>query len=177
MTVPPPAQALLSDAVSASIVRDALLHFEGQRYWLHAWCIMPTHVHVVVVPSPAFRMSQILHTWKSFTSHAINRKLGRHGAVWQRESFCHGIRTEDDLKSAIAYTINNPVKDGLVDSAEKWPWSSATDAHQIAAGLSFHPLSSLPYAKITGRGYLPKLEKNGATQFVTWKTASTGAVS
>jgi hypothetical protein len=52
----------LKNHAIAKLVHDALLHFNGQRYLLHAWVIMSNHVHVVVRPAENHNLSKILHT-------------------------------------------------------------------------------------------------------------------
>jgi REP element-mobilizing transposase RayT len=109
----------------AAIVQDALLHFDGQRYVLSAWCVMPNHVHVVVTPRGERRLSAILHSWKSFTATRIDRILGVSGGLWERESFDHLIRSADHFEQFVWYTEENPVAAGLCDKASEWPYSSA----------------------------------------------------
>ncbi len=109
----------------ASIMEKALLHFQGERYALSAWCVMPNHVHVVMTPSSEHTLSAILHSWKSYSAHEINNCLKRNGHVWQRESFDHLIRHERAFATFVAYTENNPVAAGLCDVPELWPFSSA----------------------------------------------------
>jgi REP element-mobilizing transposase RayT len=99
----------------AALVRDALRFFDGERYDLYAWCIMPNHVHVVVQPRPGFGLTDILHSWKSFSGSKANQLLGRQGEFWQAESFDHLIRDESDLKNQIRYVQENPEKAGLKD--------------------------------------------------------------
>ena len=53
------------------LVEDALRHFDGQRYRLHEFVIAPNHVHVLISPSGTHLVSEILHSWKSFTAHEI----------------------------------------------------------------------------------------------------------
>jgi REP element-mobilizing transposase RayT len=110
----------------ARIVRSSLLKFDGQRYWLHAWCIMPNHVHALVTPAPAITLSALLHTWKSFSAKQANRVLGRSGAFWMQEYFDRFIRDERHFVSVVEYIHNNPVAAGLCASAADWPFSSAT---------------------------------------------------
>ena len=109
----------------AEIVEDALGHFQGERYGLHAWVVMPNHVHAVFTPFQRHEASDILHSWKSFTASIINRNLGRSGRFWQHESFDHLVRNHDSLMRFIAYTENNPVAAGLCQKPEGWPFSSA----------------------------------------------------
>ena len=110
---------------AAEIVEAAMSHFQEVRYALHAWVVMPNHVHVVITPSKDQGMSRILHSWKSFTANRINTLLTRSGRLWQEEPFDHVIRSEEDLLKFIAYTENNPVNAGLCDAPEDWPFGSA----------------------------------------------------
>jgi REP element-mobilizing transposase RayT len=102
----------------AELVQKALLHFDGTRYSLLAWCIMPNHVHVVVRPRPEHPLESILHSWKSYTSKEIGKLVGKTGMLWQPEYYDHLIRDEDDLIHAIEYVLNNPQAAGLKD----WRW-------------------------------------------------------
>jgi REP element-mobilizing transposase RayT len=115
----------LRDDRIARLVRDALLRFESERYSLIAWCIMPNHAHVIVRPKPGNSLSEILHSWKSFTAKEANRLLNRAGAFWQPESYDHLIRTEQDLRNQIRYVVENPQKAGL----QNWPWFGGVDLH------------------------------------------------
>ena len=116
---------ILGEPQMARIVEDSLLHFQGERYALSAWCVMPNHVHAVITPSEGHSVSNILHSWKSFTASAINRSLGRSGKLWQHESFDHLVRNYDSLIRFITYTENNPVAADLCRHPEDWPFSSA----------------------------------------------------
>jgi REP element-mobilizing transposase RayT len=109
----------LKNPVIADLVTEALKKFDGVRYRLFAWCIMPNHIHVVFRPISSFRLPDILHSWKSYTAKEANKILKRTGAdFWQREYFDHLIRDEKQLDRAIRYTAENPVKAGLKD----WTW-------------------------------------------------------
>ena len=99
---------LLKDDRNARIVADALKHFDGKRYDLLAWCVMPNHVHVVVRTYAGEDLEKILHSWKSFTAHEINKLRGTSGAVWQKESYDHLVRDGDDLRNQVLYVMNNP---------------------------------------------------------------------
>jgi len=116
---------LLKESKVASVVEKTLLHFQGKRYALSAWCVMPNHVHVVVTPFPGFTLPMILHSWKSYSAHEINSLLEREGSVWEQESFDHLIRDERAFGKFVSYTENNPVKAGLCEKSELWPFSSA----------------------------------------------------
>ena len=115
----------------------ALKFFDGERYELRAWVVMPNHVHVVVWPMPPNTLSEILHSWKSFTAHEINKLLpGKVVPFWQRESYDHLIRDDDDLRRCCQYTLMNPVNAGLCAEGHLWPWTNAYVAQpSSAAGL------------------------------------------
>lgn len=115
----------LKQPAIADIVENALLHWDGQRYRLLAWCVMPNHVHVLVETYQGWPLSGLLHSWKSFTAKAINKRLGQKGKVWMDDYFDRYIRDDQHLAATIAYIHNNPVKAGLVSSAWGWPHSSA----------------------------------------------------
>ena len=56
----------------AKLVQNTFLHFHGERYTLHAWCVMPNHVHVLFQPKAGWSMSKIVASWKSFTGRRIS---------------------------------------------------------------------------------------------------------
>jgi REP element-mobilizing transposase RayT len=129
------------------------LHFHGTRYAIHAWCVMPNHAHVLFQPMKGWTMSRIVASWKMFSGRKINdwkRKNGlltdvtgedlnlqragqESGApsgapVWQREYFDRYIRDEVHYRNAVDYIHENPLKAGLTESPEQWPYSSAAIA-------------------------------------------------
>jgi REP element-mobilizing transposase RayT len=116
----------LSKPQVAELIANAVRFFQGQRYELRSWVIMPNHVHVVVRPMAGDTLSQILHSWKSYTSKEANKLLHREGQTfWQKESFDHWIRDEAERVRLVAYVENNPVKAGFCQCPEQWRWSSA----------------------------------------------------
>ena len=116
----------LRNHIIAQIVVDALKYFDGERYSLNAWCVMPNHVHVVFAQhgeSSRQSIAHVVHSWKSFTSSRANRILGRSGPFWQREYYDHLIRDEREFLHFIEYTIQNPVKANLCADWREWPWT------------------------------------------------------
>jgi REP element-mobilizing transposase RayT len=117
--------AWMNDPRIAAKVEEALLFFDGDRYRLRAWVVMPNHVHALVAPTAGWELGQILHSWKSFTSNECNNLLGRREQFWQKETFDRFVRNEKHYYNAVAYIENNPVKAGLCLRPEAWKWSSA----------------------------------------------------
>jgi len=93
-----------------SIVADAMEYFNGKRYELDHWVIMPNHVHVLVMPLAEHVLSDICHNWKSYTAHQINKCLGNVGQLWQHESFDHIVRSEMQLEKFREYIGANASK-------------------------------------------------------------------
>lgn len=116
-------QCLLARPPVAEVMVGAVTHFEGTRYSLFAWCVMPNHVHVVLQPLGGFELPRIIHSMKSYSAHAANELLGRSGPLWQPEYFDHLIRDEAALDRAVRYVALNPVCAGLV--GWRWVWPKA----------------------------------------------------
>ncbi|MGO9273160.1 MAG: REP-associated tyrosine transposase [Terriglobia bacterium] len=119
-------EALLRHSNVAGMVENALLYFDGARYRLHAWVVMPNHVHTLFTPENGFGLSSILFSWKSFTAKEANRILGRHGQFWQEDYFDRYVRNEEHYWTAVDYIEMNPVKASLCERKEDWPFSSAS---------------------------------------------------
>ena len=109
----------------AELVENAMMYFDGQRYRLLAWCVMPNHVHSLIETFKGHPLGSVLHSWKSYTSNEANKRLIREGQFWMREYFDRYIRNWNHLTTVINYIEQNPVKAGLCQRAEDWPWSSA----------------------------------------------------
>jgi REP element-mobilizing transposase RayT len=85
---------------------------------------MPNHVHVVW--EPRVSLSRILQWLKGVTAKRAKSLLDLDvKAFWQDESYDHWVRSERELQKIIRYVERNPVKAGLVNRIEDWPWSSA----------------------------------------------------
>ena len=124
----------LSKPENLEIIFSALLFWEGRRLQNLAFTIMPNHVHWVVklfnidsIGDPVY-LQDILQSVKRHSSNKINKIEKRSGKLWQKESFDTTIRNEKHLFNAINYTLNNPVKAGLVtnwrDWKGTWSWSN-----------------------------------------------------
>jgi len=109
----------------ARLVEGAFLNFDGDRYRLHAWTIMPNHVHVLLTILPEHPLGPIVISWKRFTARKANQQLGRSGAFWQTEYWDRFVRNGTHFSAAQDYIDNNPVKAGLVSEPKLWPYGSA----------------------------------------------------
>ncbi len=116
----------LADSDCATIVATALREFDGERYDLLAWCVMPNHVHVLIRQREGWPLGRIVQSWKSYTARQINHRLARRGAFWAADYFDRYVRNEEQLIGGIRYIEANPVKAGLCARPEDWPFSSAS---------------------------------------------------
>ncbi|WP_413991650.1 REP-associated tyrosine transposase [Labrys okinawensis] len=126
-------EAFLSKEAIGPIIEGSLLHFDAERYRLHAWCVMPNHVHVLITPIGDHSLSSIIHSWKSFTAKKLNVALGRTGQVWFEEYFDRKIRSEKHFEDARYYIEQNPVKAGLCKDASEWRYSSTSRSRSCLA--------------------------------------------
>ena len=116
---------LLTDQRVARLMENALLWFDGERYRMHAWTVMPNHVHALATPLPGHSIGQVVHSWKSYVANQANRALGRQGASWHDDFFDRYIRDARHFDAAVSYIEYNPVEAGLCDTAEEWQYGSA----------------------------------------------------
>ena len=110
-------RCLLRDPEVRTIVSDAFEFFDEERYRLDHFVIMPNHVHLLVRPFGEWRLSQLLHSWKSFTANQINSRLGRSGTLWMDERFDHLVRSVTQLDIFHRYIVENPQKARLSEDA------------------------------------------------------------
>jgi 1-hydroxy-2-methyl-2-(E)-butenyl 4-diphosphate synthase len=119
----------------ANLVESALKHFDGSRYELIAWSVMPNHVHAIVKPLGDELLENILYSWKSFTAKEANKLLGNEGAFWQPEYYDHIIRDGVDFRRQLKYVLNNPF---LAHTSERW---TGTKYGNIGAVVPNHGLA------------------------------------
>ncbi|MDE2926802.1 MAG: transposase [Acidobacteriota bacterium] len=106
---------ILRDPALSRIVADALRFFDGQRYELAAFVVMPNHVHVLFRPLGSHRLGNILRSWKLFTARQINRTTGRSGKLWEKDYWDRLIRDEMHFMKCLEYIRENPEKAELRD--------------------------------------------------------------
>ena len=93
-------------------------YFDGVLYNLHAWVVMPNHVHVLVIPLDDHSLSGIAHSWKSYTAKQANKMLERNGKFWHEDYFDRFVRDDDHFEAIVNYIHLNPVKAGLCTNPE-----------------------------------------------------------
>ena len=98
---------------AAQIVADSFLHFDGVRYWMSDFVVMPNHVHALFCLLGDREIEAQCYSWKKFTAERINKFLGKKGRFWQEESFDHLVRSAEQFEYLRKYIAENPLKAGL----------------------------------------------------------------
>lgn len=130
---------VLKDEANAAIIANSLKYFDGEKYNLDEWVVMPNHVHVLVKPIGKHNLSEILHSWKSYSANKINANIGKSGQLWMHESYDHIVRNEDALKAIRNYIRNNPRKAGIVSKASSFVGTTLTQSKDASDTQLFNP--------------------------------------
>jgi REP element-mobilizing transposase RayT len=115
----------LKNPAIASIVEENLLRFDGEKYHLLHWVIMPNHGHVVLRPLEGYPLASIVHSIKSYTANRANNILSRSGRFWSVEYYDRYIRDGKHFSNTVSYVHRNPVKAGLCPAPEDWQFGCA----------------------------------------------------
>ncbi len=97
-----------------------------------AYCLMDNHVHLLAVPQTEASLARGVGLTNQVYTQYLNRKLGQSGRVWQNRFFSCIVESDEYLWAVARYIERNPLKAGLVDRDEDYPWSSAR-AHLTGA--------------------------------------------
>jgi REP element-mobilizing transposase RayT len=101
------------------LVTSALKHFDGQRYRLTAFVVMNDHVHVLLSTKEPYRLEDVIHSWKSFTAHRMQRG---HGSMWQDEYFDRIVRDDKEFAQKFDYIRTNPWTRWPQLETYNWVW-------------------------------------------------------
>jgi len=108
-----------------ALYRDLLRHYcRKSRTAVWAWCLMPNHVHLILVPAHEDGLRATLAPAHTRYAVEVNRRHGRCGHLWQAR-FASVAMDEAHLHACLRYVELNPVRAGLVERPEAWRWSSA----------------------------------------------------
>ncbi|NBB78784.1 MAG: hypothetical protein GVY36_04970 [Verrucomicrobia bacterium] len=108
---------ILAEKSCASIVDNALKYFDGERYNLGAYVVASNHVHVLVTPLGDHALSEIIHSWKSYTANELNKHLGRSGQIWQKEYYDHILRSANAAYRIAQYILQHSAAKNRLEAA------------------------------------------------------------
>jgi REP element-mobilizing transposase RayT len=109
----------------AQIIANKFHEYDKNLYDLIAFCIMPNHVHVLFNTDGYDKVdiSKIMRLIKGGSAYLCNKLLKREGEFWQKESYDHYVRNEEEYKNIIHYIVENPMKAGLVNDWQQWEFT------------------------------------------------------
>lgn len=125
----------LADNEIAKLVYDSIIYRDGKDYKLVCFCIMSNHVHMIIykLSKPLDKTMQELKAYTGRVANKIlrqrddaeniSRSTATSSKFWQAESFDRIVRNKKDMAVKINYTLNNPVKAGLINNWKEWKWS------------------------------------------------------
>ena len=139
----------------ALLMLDVLKHYAGSGYELHAYVIMPDHLHLLMTPYETVERS--VQLIKGGFSFRAKRSLDWKGQIWQSGFTDHRIRGEEDWKRHLEYIQSNPVSARLVEDSSLYPYmgfpnrhfpqglkpSASTDLDVRAEARTLHPAQCL----------------------------------
>ena len=104
------------------VVLEHIRSGRGRYYRLGAVVVMPDHVHLILRPEAGYSLSRIMKGIKGASARMLNQRQGATGVVWQDESWDRILRDEDELHRTLEYLAGNPLRAGLCESPEDYPW-------------------------------------------------------
>jgi len=115
------------DPAAKNITLEAIRFWDARKWTVYAAVVMPDHVHLLAQPLAGpdgghINLGEIIHSVKSFSAQKINRTRGVRGSLWQLERYDRIVRDEAEFLEKWQYIRNNPVKSGLVEQPEDYPW-------------------------------------------------------
>ena len=131
---------------------NTLYHYRGSAYLLHEFVIMPDHIHVLI--TPLTNLEKAVQFIKGGFSYRAKKELSSNLEVWQKGFSDHRIRDARDYAEHILYIRQNPVRAGLCEIEEEFPYSSAQDGFELdpaPQGLKPDPLRGLDGAAEAAR--------------------------
>lgn len=123
-----------------TLVFDHCLFENGRKVHMHAFVVMPTHVHMLFTPvendkGEPYPLSEIMQGIKGTSSHNVNKLLRRRGHLWETESFDRIIRSDADFEYRMLYIVQNPIAGGLAKGPDDYRWAWRESAQPRAAAV------------------------------------------
>lgn len=123
-------QPIFRRDATARLLIDTLADYREQRkFLLHEFVVMPDHIHVLLTAAPEISLERAMQFIKGGFSHRLKYK----GRVWQASFTNHRVRDLEDYERHREYVRMNPVRAGLAERPEDYPYSSAFGAVKLDA--------------------------------------------
>lgn len=112
-----------------NLLIDTIYHYRGSAYLLHELAIMPDHLHALITPLTS--LEKAVQFIKGGFSYRAKEELGSSMEVWQKGFSDHRVRDGSDYRVHGIYIRQNPVRRGLCERAEQYPYSSASGRFEL----------------------------------------------
>jgi REP element-mobilizing transposase RayT len=111
------------EAIAAMVCENVGLYCRKLGYTLHGYCLMPDHLHVLFSPGKSGNaLARWLDLFKSYTTHQY-MKSGNKPPLWQLSANDHVCREAETAETVMRYIADNPVRAGLAEAWQDWPWT------------------------------------------------------
>jgi putative transposase len=128
-------RALLQSERNATLFIDVLRSYvSARKFRVHDFVVMPNHVHLLITVDEEMAIEKAVQLIKGRFSYRLKKEFGYSGEVWQRGFSDVRIEDHESFLRHREYIAQNPVKKGLADSAEEFPFCFNYLAHRKAAG-------------------------------------------
>jgi len=122
---------------------------EKYAFTLHNFCIMPTHIHLLITPANGSSLSRIIQWIKTHSAKRWNCIHGSKDHLWGDRFFSRPVKDLREYFNVYNYIDQNAVIAGLVQNAQDW---KASGAYYIANGINglvdYNPLDRQKYIKL-----------------------------
>ena len=100
----------LADPINSAVLSESFMYHDTDRYLIHAWVVMPNHIHILFSLRQGSSLDGVISTWKRFTARTINHRQDQSGNLWQEDYFDRMIRDWDHFINVARYIRRNPMK-------------------------------------------------------------------
>jgi REP element-mobilizing transposase RayT len=120
---------LASNEVAQILVNEWRDAHQRHGWAIGRYVIMPDHVQFFCSAElDAKTLPTFMQAWKQWTSKRLARELKLRANVWQEEFFDHVLRSSESYSQKWDYVKENPVRAGLVNKSEAWPWQGELES-------------------------------------------------
>jgi putative transposase len=113
----------------AQLLIDTIYHYRGTAYLLHAFVVMPDHIHVLLTPETS--LEKTVQFIKGGFSYRAKKEMGSNMEVWQKGFSDHRIRDLADYDGHVVFIYENPVRKRFCERASEFPYSSAHSGFEL----------------------------------------------
>jgi putative transposase len=113
------------DEVAELMVATFFKYREVGEFEFHEYVVMPNHIHLLVSLNDQQQLSRVIQLIKGGFSHSLRKNGIAFRAVWEQRYYDRRVRDGNEFAEFSRYICQNPVRKGLVERAEEYPYSSA----------------------------------------------------